>query len=159
MSQTLIRKQRSGAGRNSANGRAARATSGESLGLSVVHNHDLIQKVQKGLLFNALESLARKSGIPATELSNIMAIPERTFARRKSTGRFTPEESERLLRIARIFEQAVELFNGEIPEAVKWLQTPRKALGSHSPLEYSATELGAREVENLIGQLVHGVFP
>jgi putative toxin-antitoxin system antitoxin component (TIGR02293 family) len=159
MSETLIRKRRNGAARHSANGGAGRDARGASLGLSVEHNHDLIQAVQKGLLFNALESLARKSGIPATELSSILAIPERTFARRKSTGRFTPEESERLLRIARIFEQAVELFGGEIPEAVKWLQTPRKALGSHSPLEYSATELGAREVENLIGQLVHGVFP
>ncbi len=132
---------------------------GSSLGLSAGHNHDLIRAVQKGLLFNALESLARKSGIPATELAGILAIPDRTFARRKSTGRFAPEESERILRVARIFELALGLFDGDASDAVKWLKTPRKALGNHTPLNYSASEIGAREVENLIGQLVHGVFP
>jgi uncharacterized protein (DUF2384 family) len=38
------------------------------------------------------------------------------------------------------------------------LIAPRKAFGNQSPLDYSRTELGAREVENLIGRLEHGVF-
>jgi uncharacterized protein (DUF2384 family) len=54
---------------------------------------------------------------------------------------------------------AVELFNGDVPEAVAWLRRPRRALAGHTPLAYSGTELGAREVENLIGQLEYGVFP
>jgi putative toxin-antitoxin system antitoxin component (TIGR02293 family) len=69
------------------------------------------------------------------------------------------DESERLLRISSIFEKAVELFNGDVPEAVTWLRRPRRALANHTPLAYSGTELGAREVENLIGQLEYGVFP
>lgn len=133
--------------------------SASSLGLTVKHTHDLIQRVQKGLLFNSFEALASKSGIPSAELVSVLAIPNRTFARRKSTGRFAPEESERLLRIARIFEQALDLFEGDVSTATQWLRTPRKALGNHTPLDFSATELGAREVESLIGQLVHGVFP
>jgi uncharacterized protein (DUF2384 family) len=31
-------------------------------------------------------------------------------------------------------------------------------LGDVAPLEMAATETGAREVENLIGRLEHGVF-
>ena len=155
MAQTLNRKFKLSAAARS----TARIVSGSSLGLTVNRTHDLIQKVQKGLLFNAFEALASQSGIPPTELVSVLAIPHRTFARRKSSGRFLPDESERLLRIARIFEQALELFEGDASAAAKWLRTPRKALGNRKPLEFSATELGAREVEALMGQLVHGVFP
>jgi putative toxin-antitoxin system antitoxin component (TIGR02293 family) len=159
MSQTLIRKQKGASGGSSAVRGTGRNSSGSSLGLRSGHTKELIQKLEKGLPFNAIEILSRTSGIHASELASVMALPERTFARRKSAGRFAPEESERLLRIARIFELAVELFAGDVRGAVKWLETPRKALGNHTPLKYSATEIGAREVENLIGQLVHGVFP
>jgi putative toxin-antitoxin system antitoxin component (TIGR02293 family) len=64
-----------------------------------------------------------------------------------------------LLRISGIFEKAVELFNGDVAEAVAWLRRPRRALANHTPLAYTGTELGAREVESLIGQLEYGVFP
>jgi putative toxin-antitoxin system antitoxin component (TIGR02293 family) len=70
----------------------------------------------------------------------------------------SPQESERLLRISGVFERAVELFEGDIAAAVTWLTTPQKSLGRHSPLIYARTEVGAREVENLIGRLEHGVF-
>ncbi len=81
------------------------------------------------------------------------------MARRKASGRLAPEESERLLRISRIFELSVGLFDGGVTDAVAWLCTPRRALAGSTPLAYSATELGARDVETLIGQLEHGVFP
>jgi uncharacterized protein (DUF2384 family) len=41
---------------------------------------------------------------------------------------------------------------------VVWLRSPNRALGGESPLALSKTEVGAREVENLIGRLEHGVF-
>ena len=78
-------------------------------------------------------------------------------SRRKSKGKFTPEESERLLRLGTVFEQAVELFEGDRAAALRWLTAPRKALEGKTPLAYARTELGAREVEDLIGRLEHGV--
>jgi len=129
------------------------------LGLSADRTDELIQEVRKGLSFKTLESLSSKSGISVPELAAIIEIPERTLARRKAAGRLARDESERLLRISTIFQKAVELFNGDMPEAVAWLLRPRRALADHTPLAYSGTELGAREVENLIGQLEHGVFP
>jgi putative toxin-antitoxin system antitoxin component (TIGR02293 family) len=55
---------------------------------------------------------------------------------------------------------AVERDNGlpDVAGAISWLAAPKKALGHETPLAYSRTELGAREVENLIGRLEHGVF-
>jgi putative toxin-antitoxin system antitoxin component (TIGR02293 family) len=80
------------------------------------------------------------------------------LARRKVSRRLTPDESERLLRISAVFEDAVDLFEGDVAAAVNWLTTPRKALGDRAPLTYARTEPGAREVENLIGRLEHGIF-
>jgi putative toxin-antitoxin system antitoxin component (TIGR02293 family) len=118
----------------------------------------LVRQIEAGLPFKALESLAALSGLPVTLIASTIGIPERTLARRRAAGKFAPDESERLLRISTTFEKAVELFEGDVAAAVAWLTTPRRALGYETPLVYSRTELGGREVENLIGRLEHGVF-
>jgi putative toxin-antitoxin system antitoxin component (TIGR02293 family) len=138
--------------------RAASHAPGASLGLTVVRTAALIAQIEQGLRFTALESLAAASGMSAPELATAAGIPQRTLARRKAAGRLSPNESEKLLRVSTIFEKAVGLFAGNASSAVAWLLRPNRALGNHTPLEYSRTELGAREVENLIGRLEHGIF-
>lgn len=131
---------------------------GASLGLSARNSSELIHQVERGFPFKALQALGSESGISASVLASVVGIPERTLARRRAAGRLTPEESERLLRIAGVFEKAVGLFEGDVSAAVNWLMTPRKTFDNQSPLHYSRTELGAKEVENLIGRLEHGVY-
>jgi putative toxin-antitoxin system antitoxin component (TIGR02293 family) len=98
------------------------------------------------------------SGLALSLLASIIGIPERTLARRKTAGKLAPDESERLLRISNLFEKCVELFEGDVTAAVHWLTTPKKALNQETPLMYARTEFGAREAEDLIGRLEHGVF-
>jgi putative toxin-antitoxin system antitoxin component (TIGR02293 family) len=118
----------------------------------------LISEVERGFSFSSLRELESRSGVSVSMIASIIGIPERTLARRRIAGRLTPEESERLLRVSTVFEKAVELFDGDVAAAVQWLMTSQKALGRKTPLTYVRTELGAREVENLIGRLEHGVF-
>jgi putative toxin-antitoxin system antitoxin component (TIGR02293 family) len=148
------RQGASGSARSLSHGAA-----GSSLGLAATSTPRLIRELRRGLAFRTLESLSSESGFPIGEIAELVGIPPRTLARRKVSGRLAPTESERLLRISRIFELAVGLFNGAVAEAVVWLRTPRRPLAGSTPFAYSATELGAREVETLIGQLQHGVFP
>lgn len=131
---------------------------GSSLGLSALGTDDLIRAVQRGFSFKSLEAFSVETGFAPAEIASIVGIPERTFARRKSSGRLSSDESERLLRVSTIFEKAVALFEGDVGETLEWLTQPKKALGDKVPLSYSRSELGAREVENLIGRLEHGVF-
>jgi putative toxin-antitoxin system antitoxin component (TIGR02293 family) len=159
MSQTLTRRLRQPPPRISAHPSGRYDRPGSSLGLSANRTDDLISELRKGLSFKSLESLSLQSGISVAELAATIEIPARTLARRKAARRLAPDESERLLRISTIFEKAVRLFNGNVTQASAWLRRPRRALADHSPLAYSGTELGAREVENLIGQLEYGVFP
>jgi putative toxin-antitoxin system antitoxin component (TIGR02293 family) len=131
---------------------------GASLGLTATRTDELIREIERGLAFKSLRTLEALSGVDALAIASVIGIPERTLARRKTAGRLSPHESERLFRISTVFEKAVELFEGDVPTAVSWLTAPKAALGNHSPLAYSRTEVGAREVESLIGRIEHGVF-
>jgi len=131
---------------------------GSSIGLRVKETPELIHQVEEGLPFESLEILARFTRQSIFEIGAIISIPERTLARRKIAGKLTADESDRLVRVASVFEKAVALFEWEVAPAVQWLLTPKAALSGEVPLRYCRTELGAREVENLIGRLEHGVF-
>ncbi len=131
---------------------------GASLGLSAATSAKLVDQLERGFSFKTLHALESRSGLALSRLASAVGIPERTLARRKASGRLTPDESERLLRISAVFEEAVELFEGDVAAAVKWLSSPQKSLDGRSPLAYSRTEPGAREVERLIGRLEHGIF-
>jgi putative toxin-antitoxin system antitoxin component (TIGR02293 family) len=131
---------------------------GRTLGLKAENSGELIRQVGRGFSFHLLLAFESRSGISLTEIAAIIGIPPRTLARRKSSGRLTSDESEKLLRLSSVFEQAIELFEGDEANARRWLTTTKKALENQTPLAYSRSELGAREVENLIGRLEHGVF-
>jgi putative toxin-antitoxin system antitoxin component (TIGR02293 family) len=131
---------------------------GASLGLRQTETSDLIEEILAGLSFRTLETFSSESSLPLAEIASLIEIPQRTLARRKVIGKLSSEESERLLRLSRVFEKAVALFEGNVDAAVVWLRRPKRALGNKSPLTYSRTELGARQVEDLIGGLEHGVF-
>ena len=131
---------------------------GRSLGLRVQTSGELIRQVGRGFSFSAMQALEARSGLNLSDIASLIGLPPRTFARRKTSGRLNSDESEKLLRLSAVFEQAVDLFEGDRAAALKWLSSPKRALENQTPLEYSRTEVGAREVENLIGRLEHGVF-
>jgi len=117
-----------------------------------------VKQVKKGFPYRAIERFQRASRLPTERIARIVEIPPRTLARRKAVGRLTKAESERLLRLAMVFEKAMNLFEGNLDAARAWLEGPQKALGGEAPLSALETEIGAREVEDVIGRLEHGVF-
>ena len=151
-------KANSGERRPATSRQALFSSRGASLGLRSIATPELIEQLEAGFPFDALRRFEANSGMASGLLISILGIPERTLARRRTAGRLAPEESERLLRISIVFEKAVELFDDDVASAVQWLTTSKKALGGETPLRYARTEPGAREVENLIGRIEHGVF-
>lgn len=118
---------------------------------------ELIQLVKNGLRFDVFTRLQELLGVTELELASVLRIPSSTLARRKKRGVLATDESERLLRLARLYELAVETF-GDPDEANRWLTTPRSALDDETPLRRSETEPGARQVEALLGRIAYGVF-
>ncbi len=125
--------------------------------LKTQNTTQLISKIKKGLPLKLFEQLCRNLGVPEKELCRVVKIPASTLARRKKSGQLSFEESERVFRIGSLYEKALEVFKK--PElSRKWFKEPAWALGDVTPLEYSDTELGAKEVEDLLGRIEHGVF-
>jgi putative toxin-antitoxin system antitoxin component (TIGR02293 family) len=127
------------------------------LGLRTYETAQLHALVREGLSYEAFERLRRVLDLPASRATELLEIPARTLARRKDARRFEPEESDRLVRLSRLVGLALQLFEGDLEEMRTWLTTPHAALADQAPLEFATTEIGAREVENLIGRLEHGI--
>ncbi|NQV16865.1 DUF2384 domain-containing protein [bacterium] len=127
------------------------------LGLREYETPMLVNAVQEGLSIAAFEHFALNLALPKDKLLGLLQIPLRTLQRRKREGLLHPAESDRLLRAARVFAHVVSLFEGDYSAARAWFATSLPALGGASPLEFASTELGAREVEILIGRLEHGI--
>lgn len=128
------------------------------LGLRSYDTAALLKRLDEGLSYAAFERLKRRLKVSSQELADAALITRRTLARRKKAGRMQPDESDRLVRLARVFSRAIELFEGDSEAARAWMMRPNRAFGGESPLEVSKTGVGAREVENLIGRIEHGVI-
>jgi putative toxin-antitoxin system antitoxin component (TIGR02293 family) len=130
----------------------------ELIGLTTTSELALADKVESGFDYRAFIRLQQALKLTARQLADLLSIPDRTLSRRKSEGRLRPDESDRLLRLARVVDLALGLFEGDKKAAQSWLLLSNDALGGKTPIELSRTEVGAREVESLIHRLEHGVF-
>lgn len=128
------------------------------LGLETFDAPTLLKTVARGFLYRTFVRFQRNIGLPFERVTELIDIPRRTLTRRKREGRFLPGESDRLLRASRLFGKTLELFEGDREAATEWLTTDQPALGGALPIDLARTDVGAREVETLIGRLEHGVF-
>jgi putative toxin-antitoxin system antitoxin component (TIGR02293 family) len=117
----------------------------------------LVEAVEAGLPVEELEVLRAGLDLPLEQLASRLGISKATLHRRKRTGRLEPEESGRVLRLARLTGRAVEVLESK-DNARAWLSSPQMGLGGAVPLDYAETEIGAREVEDLLGRIEYGVY-
>jgi putative toxin-antitoxin system antitoxin component (TIGR02293 family) len=118
---------------------------------------ELIHLFKKGLSTALFGQVASCLQVSESQLANIVSIPVSTLTRRKRTGKLNTVESERVYRMIRIYNRAREVL-GTDEAATRWMHTKIKALGWQTPLSYADTEIGAREVEAVLGRIDHGVF-
>ena len=118
---------------------------------------DMKAWIREGLPFSSLEAVMSRFQLNRDEVSSALDLPPRTLARRKQERRLRPSESDRLFRLARIAAQASEVLGNEV-KASRWLHTPNRALGGKPPLTLLDTDLGARQVEAVVGRIEDGVY-
>ena len=116
---------------------------------------DLERSVSQGLPKRALRLTAERVFPSAGEARRMIfrVVPEATFKRRT---RLSPAESERTERLARVIA-AAEYAWGDREDAREWLTKPHPELRKRIPLELAMTELGARQVENLLDRLIYAI--
>lgn len=125
--------------------------------LKVEEPSGLVTAVREGLPTERFDALREVLDVSAGELADVVGIASSTLSRRRKRGRFDKDESERILRIARLVVRAIEVLDGR-ENARAWFTEPARALGGETPLQFADTEPGAREVERLLLRLEHGVY-
>ncbi|MES2995853.1 MAG: antitoxin Xre/MbcA/ParS toxin-binding domain-containing protein [Verrucomicrobiota bacterium] len=117
----------------------------------------VIAKVRDGLPMREFEAFTRMLGTTDERASALVGMSRATLHRRKKSGHLDRTESDRLVRYARLFNKAEHAL-GNAARARSWLAAPAVSFGNESPLDFADTEIGAREVEALLGRIEHGVF-
>src|SRR3982750_59074 len=69
----------------------------------------VVQVVQSGLDFDELEALRQQLDLPLDRLAALLGLARATVHRRKTTGRLTSDESDKVVRFARLLGHAVHL--------------------------------------------------
>jgi len=119
---------------------------------------DLAHLVREGLPAASVSALAERLHVGNGTLSDKLGIPLRTLSRRLSKASLlTPAESDRTVRMARVYASAIEMI-GDEDKAIEWLRTPNRALGGERPLDQLDTDTGARMVEDILGRIAYGVY-
>jgi putative toxin-antitoxin system antitoxin component (TIGR02293 family) len=127
---------------------------GRLLDLKILSEMDAHRIVTQGISSRTYQRVAAKLGFPSD-----LVAPESTVRRRLTqNSRFTEAESERVVRLTRVFAEAAELF-GDESAALSWFKTPAEYLHDHkpiTPMALAATDAGARLVESHIRRTAYG---
>jgi putative toxin-antitoxin system antitoxin component (TIGR02293 family) len=115
------------------------------------------RQIEAGIEWAEMEQLAAWLDLPVARLAEYLQIPAATLTRRKARGRFSVDESERIVRFARLWVLA-HVATGSEAGARAWLKRPQHGLGGRVPLDAARLEIGARGVETLLQRLHYGVL-
>src|ERR1700730_15977824 len=119
-----------------------------ALGRAMMNDRDLREAIREGFPHAVLEELMQAAGLTLKELADALDLSSRSLQRRRR-GRLARFESDRLYRLARLLALARESL-GDEARANRWLKRANHALGGLAPIAAIDTELGARQVENLL---------
>jgi putative toxin-antitoxin system antitoxin component (TIGR02293 family) len=113
--------------------------------------------LRRGFPYAAFEALLNALELPLAQLADVLGVAGRTLARRKSSRYLSPIESDRLYRVARTTFLASEVL-GSLEKARQWLHRENRALGGETPIANLDTEIGERQVEDLLLRISHGIY-
>jgi putative toxin-antitoxin system antitoxin component (TIGR02293 family) len=116
---------------------------------------DIADAVESGLPKQSLERVVERAGVQGPARQKLMqrVVPAATYKRRQ---RLKLVESEKTERLARVIALA-ELLWDDDEEAKRFLATPHPELGRRKPIEAGLTELGARQVEDIVMRALYGL--
>ena len=114
-----------------------------------------IEMIRRGVEVTLLVGAGQYYGLSQSRLSKLLGVSEATVTRKiKAGGKLSPQESERLARVAIIEAEAEDVFDSDAL-AKRWMLEPNLALGE-APLSLLDTDTGADEVRKVLASIAYG---
>ena len=132
---------------------------GETLGLNSnpVSGFDLMMLTREGIPRKTINALADSLHLSVIELAKYLHVSERTLQRYTPEKLLSPELSDRVLQIAKVYARSVDVFESS-DTASQWLKQPSVALGHVAPIEFLDTFSGVEIVLDELTRIEYGVF-
>jgi putative toxin-antitoxin system antitoxin component (TIGR02293 family) len=119
--------------------------------------HIDLDSVEAGLPLTAIADFVANSGLQFKDIYEVV-IPARTLKHRRDRKEaLNLDESDKFARLVRIYDFTVKVF-GDKEKALRWLNREKHRFDERTPLQMLRTEVGGRLVENMLGQIEHGMF-
>ena len=117
----------------------------------------LQRALRSGFPYAAFEAVLEVLEFKSRDLARLLGVASRTLARRKKSRHLSPIESDRLYRVAHATLLATDAL-GSLEKARTWLHKANQALGGDSPVSLLDTEIGERQVEELLNRINYGIL-
>jgi putative toxin-antitoxin system antitoxin component (TIGR02293 family) len=115
------------------------------------------REVAQGLPLATLEQFSAYSDIPMQNLLEVV-IPARTLKHRRQRNEpLSIDESDRLARVAKIYELAVKVY-GDRGDGRDWLTSSMRRFDGKTALSMLRTEAGEHAVQEFLVQIDEGIF-
>jgi putative toxin-antitoxin system antitoxin component (TIGR02293 family) len=115
------------------------------------------REIERGVPISLLEEFSAYSGFAMKDLLEVV-IPARTLKhRRQRQEPLNLDESDRLARVARIYELAVKVYSDR-DDARKWLSGQKRRFDGKTALSMLRTEAGEHAVQDFLIQIDEGYF-
>ena len=128
----------------------------KKLGKSIKSERDLEKIVNAGLPAESVETVVDRIFPNASKKHYEQVVPRSTLNRKRINKLSLPAQySEKVERLARIYAFALEVWDSE-EDAREFMTKKHPMLDDRTPFEASMTDLGARQVEQVLGRLMFG---
>ncbi len=118
---------------------------------------DLIQLIRNGVSKKSLDHLINQIGYSITDIASVLHISDRNLRRYEPKDKLGPEQSERLVEIAKLYAKGEDVF-GSIDSFNQWMNTEILALGNLTPKSFLDTSIGIQLLVKELGKIEHGIL-
>lgn len=118
---------------------------------------DFDRVIHAGVPIGAFQHAIEAIGESESAIASAIGIPRTTLSRRRATGRLGFAESERVVRLGIMVALGTHAL-GSTRATGRWLMKSNRALAGRIPLELLQTDVGARQVEAVLGRALFGGY-
>jgi putative toxin-antitoxin system antitoxin component (TIGR02293 family) len=116
----------------------------------------LVTMIRNGLNKKVLDTMMAHLDISAVDMGRILHTSDRTMRRYTDDTVLNPDQSEKLLELARLFAHGIDVF-GSSTRLRRWMNGPVSSLGGKRPIDLLDTTVGITLVNDTIGKIEYGI--